>query len=234
MKDLFQFKQFSIQQDLCAMKVGTDSVLLGAWLQPIEGDLLDVGCGTGLISLMIAQRTHNAVIDAIDINEQAYIQTKKNIEMSSWKNRLNAVHVAVQDFNPNKKYDLIFANPPYFIDATKAIKKDRNTARHNDNLSFNDLVKGVNRLLKEEGVFALILPVIEAEIFIEEALTQQLFLIRKCEVKPNFKKSIKRVLMEFSLKKRPVIIEELTIETEKRHHYTKEYINLTQDFYLNF
>ncbi|MCO6501317.1 MAG: methyltransferase [Vicingus serpentipes] len=234
MLNSFQFKQFAIQQDLSAMKVGTDAVLLGAWLTPKEGDLLDIGTGTGLLSLMLAQRTSTAQIDAIDVDENAYQQAMINVGNSPWKNRVHIQHQSIQLFKTEKKYDLIFSNPPYFINSSKASEEARNRARHADELPYNQLIVAVKRLLKREGIFAVVLPVNEAQLFIEEAKGRELFLNRKCSVKPNINKIPKRVLMEFSYAMLPVIEEELTIETEKRHQYTKEYINLTQDFYLNF
>ena len=228
----FQFKQFSIYQDKCAMKVGTDGVLLGAWAKPIEGDLLDVGCGTGLIALMMAQRVGDAKIDAIDIDEHSYQQTLGNVANSKWKDKIDVFHTDLQSFNPNTKYNHIFSNPPYFIQSYKALDKARNTARHTDSLSFEDLIVNVVRLLDKDGIFSLILPVVEAQKLTTIALGNGLFLNRKCDVKPNKMKPVKRILMEFSFNSVEVVSEELTIETDKRHQYTKEYISLTQDFYL--
>lgn len=228
----FQFKQFTIKQDKCAMKVGTDGVLLGSWVSPVKGNLLDIGCGTGLIALMIAQRVQDAKIDAIDINELAYFQALENVESTSWRKRVNVHHSSLQQFNQDKKYDLIFTNPPYFVQAFKAPNEARNTARHTDELSFDVLLDSVVNLLLKSGVFSLILPVKESNYFIELAVNKGLFLNRKCEVKPNYIKPVKRIMMEFSFTETQLKEESLTIETEKRHHYTKEYISLTQDFYL--
>lgn len=232
MSKSFRFKQFTIQQDKCAMKVGTDGVLLGAWISPVAGNLLDIGCGTGLLSLMMAQRVEAATIDAIDIEESAYLQSIENVEQSKWEDRIHVFHTSLQQCDTSKKYDLIFSNPPYFVQSTNAPDKARHLARHTDNLPFLDLIEGVKRLMSEEGVFALILPIIEAQQFICLTKEEGLFLNRKCEVKPNFEKAPKRMLMEFSFLESNLIEEELTIETDKRHHYTKEYITLTQDFYL--
>lgn len=223
-----------VQQNLSAMKVGTDGVLLGAWITPREGDLLDVGTGTGLLSLMLAQRTSTAQIDAIDIDEKAYQQTLYNVSKSKWRERIHVQHVAIQDYKTTKKYDLIFSNPPYFINSSKANDESRNRARHADDLPFNELINSAKHLLTKEGVFAVILPVNEACFFIDSAYHEELFLNRRCYVKPNYSKKPKRVLLEFSNHLHSVQEEEITIETEKRHQYTKEYINLTRDFYLNF
>jgi tRNA1Val (adenine37-N6)-methyltransferase len=237
----FQFKQFSITQNTTAMKVGTDGVLLGAWCSCREGELLDIGTGTGLIAIMIAQRAKATLIDAVEIEATAYQQTLENISNCSWSDRISAYHSSIQEFCPNlsadkagKKYDGIISNPPFFVDATKAPNSERNTARHTDDLSFTDLIDAVVRLLNPDGIFSLILPITESIEFIQLAKEQKLFINRKCIVKPNPAKPAKRVLMEFSFHKKEIIKEELTIETETRHQYTKEYISLTQDFYLNF
>lgn len=240
----FQFKQFTIQQDLCAMKVGTDGVLLGTWATATGNNILDIGSGTGVISLMLAQRNPNGNIDAIDIDENAFQQTIQNINNSRWSDRINGYHSSLQEFTPEKKYDLIVTNPPYFIASTKAPNPSRNAARHTDHLSFNDLIEGVKRLLTPTGIFAIILPTDEAHFFIEQATLNQLQLTRRCNVYPNPSKAVKRILMEFSCfdsAQQPnsttnqVVQEDtLIIETDQRHVYTKEYIKLTQDFYLKF
>ena len=216
------------------MKVGTDGVLLGAWSKAIEGNILDIGTGTGLIALMLAQRTQTALIDTIEIDEAASKEAQENFNNSNWKDRLTISNISLQNYQPNKNYDLIISNPPFFINATKAPKATRNNARHTDTLSFDELIDSVKRLLANTGIFSLILPLNEANHFIKLALQSKLFLNRKCLVKPNPSKSAKRVLMEFSFSERELVEEELTIETENRHEYTKEYISLTKDFYLKF
>lgn len=234
MSTAFQFKQFTIAQNTTAMKVGTDGVLLGAWSTINDSNILDIGTGTGLIALMAAQRTKTALIDAVEIEQEAFKQASENIKNSNWSNRITAHNCSIQNYHPRKKYDLIISNPPFFIDSTKAMNSKRNNARHTDELSFSDLINAINRLLKPNGFFSLILPIVESAHFIELANHQNLYLNRSCIVKPNPVKPAKRVLMEFSFYKKDLIQEELTIETEKRHHYSKEYIILTQDFYLNF
>jgi len=230
----FQFKHFSISQDNTAMKVGTDGVLLGAWSAATDGNVLDIGTGTGLIAIMLAQRSKTALIDAVEVETEAYHQAKENIFACNWTNRISALHISIQKFRPTKKYDLIISNPPFFVASTKAPNQERNTARHTDTLSFDDLIAAVNQLLHADGVFSLILPINEADLFTDLATIQQLFLNRKCIIKPNPTKPAKRVLMEFSFSKTDILFEELTIETDTRHHYTKEYISLTKEFYLKF
>ena len=216
------------------MKVGTDGVLLGAWTTTTEGPILDIGAGTGLIAIMLAQRTKTALIDAIEVEDAASLQAQDNIETCSWKNRISIHHLPIQKFEPNITYDLIISNPPFFLTSTKAPNQERNTARHTDTLSFNDLIVSVIRLLSPNGIFSLILPINEADLFSSLAKSQSLFLNKKCTVKPNPTKPAKRVLMEFSFSTKEMIETELTIETVTRHQYTKEYICLTKDFYLKF
>jgi len=232
---MFQFKQFNIQQDLCAMKVGTDGVLLGAWATAKGKTVLDIGSGTGVISLMLAQRNLACIIDSIDIDKGAYLQTTQNANASPWVKRIKTHHTPLQNFKPKQQYDLIVTNPPYFIDSTKAPDSSRNIARHTDSLSFTDLIIGVKRLLNPTGIFAMILPIKEAHLFIEQAHSNGLYLVRKCSVQPNSVKEVKRVLMEFSCFESDQLKEEvLIIETEERHVYTKAYMELTKDFYLKF
>lgn len=230
----FQFKHFSIAQENTAMKVGTDGVLLGAWSKIIDDNTLDIGTGTGLIALMLAQRTQTALIDAIEIDEVASKEAQENFNTSNWKGRLTIINKPLQNYTPQKKYNSIVSNPPFFIDATKAPETIRNTARHTDSLSFAELIKSAKSLLANDGVFSLILPINEAEQFIQLAFEAQFYLNRKCLVKPNPTKAAKRVLMEFSFNESTILEEELTIETGKRHVYTEEYISLTKDFYLKF
>jgi tRNA1Val (adenine37-N6)-methyltransferase len=234
MASTFQFKHFSIQQENTAMKVGTDGVLLGAWSTIKAGKVLDIGSGTGLIAIMLAQRNNKLVIDAVELENNAYQEAVENISNCNWSDRITIHHTAIQNYPPTKKYDIIVSNPPFFIDSTKAPKTERNAARHTDSLSFEDLITSVTQLLKSEGIFSMILPLVEAEFFIDLARQKKLYLTKKCIVKPNPIKPAKRVLMEFSFHQKEILEEELTIETETRHQYTKEYISLTKEFYLKF
>lgn len=230
----FQFKHFTITQDNTAMKVGTDGVLLGAWSNHNGNHFLDIGTGTGLIALMLAQRNSTAVIDAIEIDKAAAEQAKDNFNNSTWSERLTILNSSIQDFKPAKKYDLIVCNPPFFINSTKAPNQSRTTARHNDDLPFDELINTVKRLLSTKGIFSVILPIEEGNQLIDIANKEHLNLNRKCIVKPNPNKNPKRILMEFSFVPSETKEEEITIETENRHEYTKEYITLTKDFYLKF
>lgn len=234
MSAVFQFKQFSIAQDLCAMKVGTDGVLLGAWTNIPNGAILDIGSGTGVIALMIAQRNNNSIIHAIDIDKNAFLQSKSNFESSPWSNRINAYHSSLQDFEPDKRYQLIVSNPPFFVNSSKSQNEAKNTARHTDELSFDTLLQSVASLLLPDGIFSVVLPFSAVSEFVELAKNQHLFLNRLCEVKPNLAKPPKRVLMEFVLQEKELETTSLTIETNQRHVYTLAYQNLTKDFYLEF
>lgn len=230
----FEFKQFSIQQERSAMKIGTDGVLLGAWvsLDKKTESILDLGAGTGILSLQLAQRCDSEIIDAVEIDENAYEECVENFEASNWGDRLFCYHASVQQFasEVEDQYDLIISNPPFYSDDFKSDNNARNTARFTDTLPFIDLILAVTQLLSVKGKFALILPRKEEEIFIKIASENGLFPNRICRVKGNSTSDVKRSLLEFSFKKTETSFEELTIETS-RHVYTEEYINLVKDFY---
>lgn len=235
--DNFSFKRFTVQQGKCAMKVGTDGVLLGAWSggrNTAVSRVLDIGTGTGVVALMLAQRFPDAYIDAIDIDEGSVLQAKENFLQSEWHERINAVHSSIQYFRSEKKYDLIVSNPPYFIDSMKAGGK-RMLARHTDTLSYSDLAEGVVRLLEKGGLFAAIFPYVESNIFIIEAAGRGLYVTRRMDVAGVAGKPVKRVLLEFSFNRvDDVPVENMIIESGGRHCYTKKYKELTKDFYLKF
>ena len=224
----FRFKQFSVEQDDVAMKVGTDGVLLGAWAE-CDGArrILDIGTGTGVIALQMAQRNPTAQVQAVEIDETAAHRARANFDNSPWAERLE-----VQEFSPTEKFDLIISNPPYFIDSLLPPDAKRSTARHTHDLTFEELDRAVCRLLAENGKFALILPVTEFEKYL--SLTQ-LHLVRRCDVCPIEGGAAKRVMGEFA-KQKPTEIahENIAIERGQRGDYTDEYCALTKDFYLKF
>ena len=229
----FRFKQFAVEQDDVAMKVGTDGVLLGAWAD-CEGakHILDIGTGTGVIALMMAQRNVEAKIHAVEIDETASKRARSNFDLSPWAERLEVECCAVQEFAPSEKFDLIISNPPYFVDSLLPPDAKRSTARHTHDLSFEELDKAVCRLLAEDGRFALILPTTEFDKYL--AITQ-LCLCRRCDVHPTVGSPTKRVMAEFAKQKvDAVALENITIEQERRGDYTEEYRTLTKDFYLKF
>lgn len=236
-ENIFHFKQFSVKQDLCAMKVGTDGVLLGSWVNGVGAKrILDVGCGSGLIAIMLAQRS-NATIDAIDIDESAFVQAKENILNCNWKERLNCYHISLQDhaLNSKIKYDLVVSNPPFFTNALKPENESRAKARHNHLLSFNDLIVSSWSLLTDQGVLSFILPFSDSHYVMGIAKEQGFFVKRTCEVRPGKDKAPKRMMVEFSKSKIDKRMHEsIVIEEEKRHDYTTEYMNLTKEYYLKF
>lgn len=231
----FDFKQFSVQQDRCAMKIGTDGVLLGAWvsLEKKPQSILDIGAGTGILSLQLAQRCFAETLEAIEIDEDAFEQCVLNFENSPWGDRLFCFHASAQEFAAEieEEYDLIISNPPFYSDTYKSEDNQRNTARFTDTLPFKDLVIFAYQFLSEKGIFALILPRKEEENFIALASEVGLFPKRICRVKGNLTSEVKRSLLEFTFEKIEIIKEELTLETS-RHVYTEDYKKLVKDFYL--
>lgn len=231
----FQFKEFSVHQDQCAMKIGTDGVLLGAWasLKDQSNSILDIGAGTGVLALMLAQRSFAELIDGLEIDENAYEQCVENFENSPWNDRLFCYHAALDEFAEewDEKYDLIISNPPYF----EAPKKDENLsserkkARFNDILPFVNLLSGVSKLLNEKGLFSVIVPFQNQEEFVKLAKAEKLHLQKLTKVKGNTESPFKRSLMQFGFQQKMVETKTLVIETE-RHKYTPEYIALTKDF----
>lgn len=232
----FRFKQFAIEQTRCPMKVGTDGVLLGAWapLRGTDNRLLDLGTGTGVIALMLAQRKSDAQITAIDIDPDSIVEARLNVDRSPWAARIATLKVAVQEFRPEERYDLIVSNPPYFENALLSPNAGRSRARHTASLSFSELLAAVDRLLGDDGRFAVVLPAEEAVRF-RMLASSRLWLLRQLDVRTTPRRPIKRSLMLFS-RQQPTdhpLVEELVIQTAPEC-YTPEYRALTQDFYLKF
>lgn len=233
----FVFKKFSVHQHKSAHKVGTDGVLIGAWAEVSKAkNILDIGTGTGIIALMMAQKSH-AHIDAIDIEQGSYEQAKENAEHSVWANRIKIYHTTLQDFakTVHKKYDVIITNPPYFVDSSKAPDEERSHARHTDMLPFKELIRGVFSILNSTGKFYIILPTKEAFDFKALAEKEDLHLVKLLRVKTKSTNNVeKRHIMLFMFSKEPFSEETISIENEGRHNYTNEYKHLTGDFYLHF
>jgi tRNA1Val (adenine37-N6)-methyltransferase len=233
---MFQFKQFSVEQDQCAMKIGTDGVLLGAWT-PIENNpysILDIGTGTGIIALMLAQRSFAEQIDALEIDEKAYEQAVDNFENSPWSDRLFCFHATLDEFveEPEDEYDLIVCNPPFYIEDYKTNNEQRDLARFADAMPFVDLIEAAALLLSENGIFSVIIPFKEEGNFLARAKECELYQMKITRVKGTPTSEIKRSLLAFKRNKNAVVkIDELIIENS-RHNYTPEYITLTKDFYL--
>ena len=218
------------------MKVGTDGVLVGAWA-PIASpiySILDIGAGTGLIALMLAQRSNAEQIDAIEIDDDAYLQCVENFDQSPWTERLFCYHAGLDELieDPEDEYDLIVCNPPFYSEDYKTQDESRNTARFQDSLPFEELLEAADLLLSENGILALIIPFKEEENFIKIAKDFELYLLKITRVKGTPETEIKRSLMAFSRDENSSpAIDELTIEIS-RHNYTEEYKELTKDFYL--
>ena len=235
MRQVFKFKKFQLLQDKTAMKVGTDGVLLGAWvsLNSNPYSILDVGAGTGLISLMMAQRSSAEILDAVEINDSAYEQAVENFENSDWSDRLFCYHASIQEVanDPEDVYDLIVSNPPFYTSTYKELNPDRAQARHAEDLSFETLLFCTSKLLSPKGQCAFIIPYEEEDDFIKIAHNFELFPNRLSRVSGSVTSKIKRSLIQLSFKKCDLKPEELVIEIE-RHQYTPEYIALVKDFYL--
>ena len=233
----FQFKQFRIIHERSAMKVGIDAVMLGAWAD-VEGAkrILDIGTGTGLIALMMAQRNPLAMIDAVEIEPEAYKESLFNVEQSPWSERITITCCPFQQLAEKSvlKYDLIVSNPPFFDNGVKAPLESRAQARHSDLLPLDELLSGISSLLSKKGKAALILsteclPELERLVPINN-----LFISRLCKVKPNPQKPVFRILVEISNSACTLQEEQLMIEFETHFDYTPEYRELTKEFYLKF
>ena len=227
----FSFKKFTVYHDKCAMKVGTDGVLLGAWTNVNTSQkILDIGTGSGLVALMLAQRCE-ASITAIDIDSEAVEQTKINIEASNWKDRMEVFHTDLCNFSPQYQFDTIVSNPPYFVDSLKCDDIQRNTARHNDTLTSEQLFENVSRMLCHEGEFSLILPFEQTDSAISIAEKYGLYPTRHTRVITRPGLPPKRSLLAFKKHSEEYVSQDLVIELE-RHVYSAEYIALTKEFYL--
>ncbi len=232
----FRFKQFTVEQDRCPMKVGTDGVLLGAWT-PIRGEdsrLLDIGAGTGLIALMLAQRAPQARIVGLDVDAASVEQARENVARSPWEDRISIQMGAVQEFQAEEPFDLIVSNPPYFDQSLHSPDAGRTCARHTDSLPFEALLEAVDRLLAPEGRFAVVLPVQEGAHF-RMLATRTFSLERQLAVRTTPRRGVRRVLMLFSRRGAsvPPEVGELIIQTAPET-FTPEYRALTADFYLKF
>ena len=231
----FTFKQFKVNQDRCAMKIGTDGVLLGAWTPLINNpyNVLDIGAGTGILSLMLSQRSNAEQIDAIEIDEDAYEQCVENFEASPWGDKLFCFHAGLDEFvdEPEDEYDLIISNPPFYTDDYKSENTSRDLARFEDALPFEELIEAAALLLSDNGIFSVIIPYKEEERFVSMCKELDLFPIKITRVKGTPTSETKRSLLAFCRMEQTPLIDELVIEIS-RHNYTPEYIELTKDFYL--
>jgi tRNA1Val (adenine37-N6)-methyltransferase len=241
----FVFKQFKIHQDRCAMKVGTDGVLLGAWadVQDVQS-ILDIGTGTGVIAIMLAQKTQNAsgntegaTIHAVEIDDLAVNQARDNMAGSPFAQRLTVFHDSIQDFakKQTEKYDLVVSNPPFFTGGTLSSNGDKTNVRHTVKLPHGDLMNATRELMHKNGRFCVILPLIEGLRFIEISRTYGFYLTRRTDVRPKQDKGIERLLLQFELSNRTFSHDELIIQNSRdERDYTEGYRDLTKDFYTIF
>jgi tRNA1Val (adenine37-N6)-methyltransferase len=234
----FQFKQFTIRQDQCAMKVTTDGCLFGglaaAKIQNPKNNIqsiLDIGTGTGLLCLMLAQKL-NADIDAVEIDKAAYSQAKENFDRSPWKERLHIYNADILKFSSDKKYDCIITNPPFFEDDLRSSDANKNNAKHDTALTLKQLLGVIDTHLKEDGIFFILLPFHRAGYFEKEATAFNFSLAEKLNVRQTPAHDLFRSILLFTRKKRAVIISELTIKGDD-NLYTTEFTELLKDFYLH-
>ena len=222
----FRFKQFTIHQEQCAMKVGTDGTLLGAWAQGGER-ILDIGTGTGLIALMMAQRFPQAQVVGIDIDGMACKQALENVAASPFQNRVQISHLSLQDYT-DEWFDSIVSNPPFFVQSLSCPDEQRTTARHAGSLTYADLFQGVVRLLHEDGVFSAVIPTECRDAFDAEAILHGLCPVAECAVKTSLRKQPKRFLLSYRKKPSSCYVRDvLTIGSEA-------YVDLMKVFYLSY
>ncbi len=234
----FQFKQFIIYQDACALKVCTDACLFGATVvefihtnQIKIKQSLDIGTGTGLLSLMLAQKT-NSQIDAVEIDEATFLQAKSNFKSSSFAEQLEIIRTDILNFETDKKYDLIISNPPFFESDLKSANQQKNNAKHDTALTFQQLLQVVNQNLNDDGFFAVLLPFHRVDYCIAEASKSGLFVANKILVKQTPTHDFFRGILFFNQKESIVTSSEIVIKN-KTGNYTTEFTALLKDFYLH-
>ena len=229
----FQFRQFTIRHERCAMKVGTDGVLLGAWASlPAKGRVLDIGTGTGLLALMAAQRSPDVKVVAIDIDADAVCQAKANVEASPFAGRVEVLHTALQEYDaPAASFDAVLCNPPFFEESLLPPDAGRTLARHTTSLPFAALVADAGKLLADGGRFSVVLPTTSYDSFRLLCFAQGLLPERLCYVRTTPTKAPKRVLATF-LKGTPETFDENTLILNEGQQRSADYAALTRDFYL--
>jgi tRNA1Val (adenine37-N6)-methyltransferase len=235
MDPVFRFKQFAVRHDRAGMKVGTDGVLLGAWA-PLDGrpaSILDIGAGTGLIALMLAQRSDAPTIDAVEVEAAAYEQCVENFEASPWNDRLFCYHCSLQEFaaEVEEPYDLLVSNPPFYGEVASTGNPARDTARQRTSLPFETLLEAVRRLMAPGGRFCAVLPHREEAAFTALAREAGLYPGRITRVRGNPQAPLSRSLLAFTDAPTRLVEDALTIE-KVRGQYTEAYQDLTRDFYL--
>ena len=238
MEEECKFKKFSIEQSDCAMKIGTDGVLLGAWTDCTNSkNILDIGTGTGVIALMIAQRNPEATIKAIEIDQQAAKQAQQNVDHSDWSQNITVINQSIQDYQRemDDTFDHIITNPPFFTGGTLSRSQDKTSVRHTTKLSHNDLLGAIRNLLAPTGTCSLILPDIEGYRCIELARTYNLHPQRVTEVYPDQSKPLERLMITLGKKERQDYpADKLYIRDADTKDFSQQYRELTKDFYLKF
>jgi len=231
----FYFKQFHIRQDRCAMKVGTDGVLLGAWAN-VEGcsRMLDIGTGGGVIALMLAQRAPAAQVHAVEVEQEAFAQARENAAASPWSDRVQVVHQAIQEYarSAPQHYDLLVSNPPFFSGGVLSHNQDRNSVRHTVKLPHGELLQAVQRLIAPKGRFCVILPYIEGLRFKEMAASYHLYCVDLLQVRSRPEKPVERLLMQFEGEEGETRMRDLILQGDGTSGWTAEYRALTGEFYL--
>lgn len=237
--DYFQFKEFRVEQGNTAMKVCTDSCIFGAYVQPTTAtrQVLDIGTGTGLLSLMLAQQGNQFNITALEIDEAAYLQAQQNVAASPWAPRINVLHQAVQNFvsQASPTYDLIITNPPFFENHLKTKHLSQNRALHSEDLSFDELLTATDQLLAPQGTLAVLLPVYQMEVFVHKALAYGLHTHQTLRIHNHPKKLDFRMVCHFRRKavaNEEVIRDELFIRNA-HNEYTPEFVDLLKPYYLH-
>ena len=218
------------------MKIGTDGILIGAWVNVSNKfRALDIGSGTGIISIMLCQRNLNLVLDSVELSPSAIIDAKINIESCNWSNRIKLFHQDLKDFHPHSNYDLIVSNPPYFKESLEPSNSERSKARHQNDLKLEDILKFSKQNLSKDGSLNIILPFEQKKEAKEFAKKYGLISIRECTVYPKPNKAPHRILIAFSkTKNKQVMKEYLVIEENGRHNYSEDYKKLTREFYTIF
>ena len=234
--ETFRFKRFSVEQDQCAMKVGTDGVLLGAWTNVQDAQkVLDIGTGTGVIAIMLAQRNEKAEVHGVEIDPAACQQAAQNMASSPFGERMKSLHSSIQDYAKlsNETYDLIVSNPPFFTGGTFSNQASRQNVRHTIKLPNGDLLSAARKLLAKNGRFCVILPYLEGLRFQELATRYNLYCCKITEVLPRPGRAIERLLLQFESQAQPIITDQLVIRQDHQEEYTPEYIEMTKAFYLD-
>ena len=228
----FEFKQFRIGQDRCAMKVTTDACILGAYSPaPDEGTILDIGSGTGLLALMLAQRTQ-AIIDAVELDASAFLQLEENIETSKWKHRVQAIHADIKNYESQKKYDFIICNPPFFSKQLQSPTAEKNRARHDVSLDADVLLHSVQRLLAPQGKFSVLIPYDRLNDFTRKAKLHQLQLSKQLLIRTRPDKPFIRAILVFEDKEVMKIETEILSVKNESSEYSDFFHRLLRDFYL--